>query len=130
MSGLHTPGPHEPAVLETDEAMLSQARELRAFLIARAEGDGDTTAAHSAYCYTLKSAVEGLIFTYEARIEMERADNEDVFGLRMKIKKLERDVELAQQPLHDQMARLNKRVIELQSELDRAALAKATGAAA
>jgi hypothetical protein len=128
-TALHSPplpiGPFDPAALETDEHMLAQARELRAFLIARADASGDTSNGHTAYCYTLKCTVEDLLHGHEVLISWRDDDINEAPALREEVNKLRRDLALAKQPLDAQMARLNQRVIELNREIETLKLAQA-----
>jgi hypothetical protein len=122
-------GPHEPALLTTDAAMLAQARELREWLIERAVAESDDSAAHTAYCYRLRAAVQYLVQGLEAEGEVDRAQHVLLEQTQQEVKRLQAELEETMRPLDAQMQRLNERVVEANAEIDRLyeMLAKHTG---
>lgn len=115
-------GPHEPALLTQPSVAAVHARELRDFLIERAETEGDLTAGHFAACYSLKAAVAHVIEGLKLQIDWAASDREAAPMLREQVRKLERDVVLAKQPLDAQMARLNRAVITMGAALEHIAM--------
>lgn len=111
-------GPHDPALLTTDAALLVQARWLRNMLIERAEATGDDTAGHMAACYKLHAAVFHEFHGLEQECEVHLARHVLLEETQQEVKRLRAELDEVQRPLDAQMARLNRRVIDLTAELD------------
>lgn len=93
---------------------------IRQYLIDYWEGDGDNSMAHAViFAPSDFEAVRHTVASFAQHVDWLQQQCDERAELKAKLATAERAVESARQPLHAEMARLNKRVIELTAELDR-----------
>lgn len=96
------------------------ASELRQYLIDYWEGEDDNSMAHAViFAPSDLEAVRRTVQAFAQHVDWLQSQCDERAVLKAKLETAEAAIESARQPLHAEMRRLNKRVIELTSELDR-----------
>lgn len=110
------------APVEAPVSRLSQERSaIRQYLIDYWEGEDDNSLAHAMiFAASDLDAVKTTVSAFSQHCDWLQQQCNEIAVLKARLETAESAVESARQPLHAEMLRLNKRVIELTAELDRA----------
>jgi small-conductance mechanosensitive channel len=99
---------------------------IRQFLVDYWEGDDDLSMAHTViFAASDFEAVRATVGAFSQHVDWLQQQCDERAELKARLDTAEAQLESAKQPLHGEMLRLNKRVIELTAELDRANLTSA-----
>lgn len=94
---------------------------IRQYLIDYWEGEGDNSLAHAMiFAVSDFDAVKTTVSAFSRHCDWLQQQCNEIAILKARLETAEAAVESARQPLHAEMLRLNKRVIALTEELDRA----------
>ena len=116
---------NEPAVLGPVESSVSrpapERSAIRQYLIDYWEGEDDNSLAHAMiFAASDFEAVRTTVAAFSQHCDWLQQQCDERAVLKARLETAEAALASARQPLHAEMLRLNKRVIELTAELDRA----------